>query len=158
MAMPKKLPRIHIFEGDPKNMQIEPFFGALHELRVPASTYEVMSFSKLKDNMRFRNWTQDTLFEWFLDCDIYIIICHIHQGFSHHPINWDPVKFYERLYTTLKDRRGFPSGEHLRCPVFTQNKEVILQALDIHGYTNPTMIIPIIPDCNYDNILRDVEE
>lgn len=151
-------PRIHIFVGDEGSMQMLPFIGAMDALgsTINRSSCELMTFSKLKDLIRFKQWTQDTFLKWLRDADIYIIICHIHQGFAYEPLRWDPVDFYQKLYDNLKGRIGFPSGEGLRCPIFTQNKVEYIAALaDI---MNPTSIVPIAWHYDYSLLKGDIEE
>lgn len=152
------IPLIHIFLGDQSNMQVLPFTGALNVIgnAIDRSKCQTMTFSELKDNIRFRGWTMRTFLDWLQFADIYLIICHIHQGFGYSPIFWNPVEFYQLLYDALKDRRGFPSGEHLRCPVFTQDKVRYLAALE--GLVNPTRIVPILRDYDYSELTEDVEE
>jgi hypothetical protein len=151
-------PTIRIFLGDEKNMQHIPFTGALNSIGnvIDRSKCSTMLFSQLKDKVRYEGWTQTNLINWLRDADIYIIICHVHQGFGHAPLMWNPVEFYDELYRTLKDRRGFPSGEQLRCPVFTQDKVRYLSALD--GLVNPTRIVPIIEDFDYAELKEELEK
>jgi hypothetical protein len=152
------IPTIRIFLGDEKNMQHIPFTGALNSIGavIDRSKCSTMTFSQLKDKVRYEGWTQNSLINWLRDADIYVILCHIHQGFGHVPILWNPVEFYAKLYHTLKDRRGFPSGEQLRCPVFTQDKVRYLSALD--GLVNPTRIVPILRDFNYAELREELEK
>lgn len=139
-------------------MQFCPFIGAMDSLgsTIDPCICEKMTFSKLKDLIRYKKWTQAIFLKWLRDADIYVIICHIHQGFAWEPLRWDPVDFYEKLYDHLKDRLGFPSGESLRCPIFTQNKVEYIAALA--DMVNPTKIIPIASHYDYSLMIGDVTE
>jgi hypothetical protein len=71
-------PRIHIFVGDEGSMQMLPFIGAMDALgsTINRSSCELMTFSKLKDLIRFKQWTQDTFLKWLRDADIYYYLPH----------------------------------------------------------------------------------
>jgi hypothetical protein len=149
---------IHVFMGDESHVQRDNFYGALNELGISThqSECEVMTFGQLKDKLRFKKWTLDTFLSWLQECDIYIILCHIHQAFGFPPLLWEPLDFYDKLYDKLHDRLGFPSAEQLRCPIFTQNKYIYVEALG--SLCNPTLVIPLEPDIDYNAYLPEFIE
>jgi len=61
-----------------------------------------------------------------------------------------------REYQRLTYHPGFPSGDQLRCPVFTQDKHVYIRALG--DLANKTNTVPVVEDGIYDtHSLQDVE-
>ena len=54
---------------------------------------------------------------WLLGGNIHFIIGHIHQGI----VNINMNKLYTAIMK-LQHRPGFPVGDNLQCPVFTQDK------------------------------------
>lgn len=145
---------IHVFMGTESHVQRDCFYGALNELGI--SECEVMTFAQLKNNIRCKNWTLDTFLSWLQECDIYIIFCHIHQDFGVPPLLWEPVDFYDQLYDKLHGRLGFPSGDQLRCPIFTQNKFRYIEALG--SLCNPTFVVPIEVDMDYNSYVSEFDE
>lgn len=109
---------IHAFMGDESHVQRDYFYGALNELGISTRDCEVMTFSQLKDKIRFQKWTLDTFLSWLQECDIYIIFCHVHQAFGVPPLLWEPLDFYDKLYDKLHDRLGFPSGDQFKSGLF----------------------------------------
>jgi hypothetical protein len=73
--------------------------------------------------------TEMDIVNWLLEGDIHFIISHIHQGI---------VK--------LHDHPGFPSGDNLQCPVFTQDKYKYLSVLMSKGLCNPTLKVDFFTD------------
>ena len=55
-------------------------------------------------------------------------------------LQWPPHQFYSGLQC-LRSKIGFPRGEQMLCPVFTQNKGLYL--LLANQYCNPTLIIDL---------------
>ena len=51
-------------------------------------------------------------------------------------------------FQRLKDHQGFPNGDQIDCPIFTQDKWNYIQALNdaTDGITMPIHKIPISPD------------
>jgi len=64
-----------------------------------------------------RKGTPTDLIDWLLDSDIHIIATHVHQGIP----RWSASIVYTELQR-LRNHCGFPSGDQLQCPVFTQHK------------------------------------
>lgn len=150
--------QLKVFLGDESHVQRDCFYGALNSLGISShpTNCAVMTFSQLKDKIRFESWTQQTFLDWIGDCDVYVILCHIHQSFGMPPLLWDPLEFYENLFQKLYNRVGFPEKDQLRCPVFTQNKYKYIEAIE--SLANPTMVIPIELDIDYQTYVPDFNE
>jgi len=70
----------------------------------------------------------------------------MHQGIQLHILTsqgklWD-LQFYRDQVQRLKFHPGFPSGEHLLCPVFLQDKFEYLIPLMSVDFANPTFKFP----------------
>ncbi len=137
---------IRVYEGGERGNQNVPFCAAKHEMYSTLSTlapprsvvFESLTIKQLFD----RNLGTNDLIKWLLESHIHIILTHIHQGFSTHGsgINVDMNEMMRNLLR-LRYHVGFPSGEHLYCPVFTQDKRRYLQALG--SYANNSLFIPL---------------
>ncbi len=92
------------------------------------------------------------LIDWLLESHIHIVLTHIHQGFSTHG-NGVNVDMNEMMLDLLRLRYhvGFPSGEQLYCPVFTQDKRRYLEALG--PLANNSLFIPL-SRCTF-NVISD---
>ena len=96
--------------------------------------------------------TEMDIVNWLLQGDIHFIISHIHQGIVN--INMD------KLYTSIKklhDHPGFPSGDNLQCPVFTQDKYQYLSVLMSKGLCNPTLKVDFLPIMDYAALKLDLQ-
>jgi len=96
--------------------------------------------------------TEDDIINWLLEGDIHFIISHIHQGI----VNVNMNKLYKSIMK-LHDHPGFPVGDSLQCPVFTQDKFMYLQALMPKGMCNPTLKVDFLPVMDYESIKEDVQ-
>ena len=100
-------------------------------------------------------WQPDQLMDWSLKCHCHFFIAHIHQSLLRHNLVWD-MDFACRQYSRLRYHPGFPSGDQLRCPIFTQDKIKYINDLDTLAVK--TMTIPLTEDGTYDNVcLADVQ-
>jgi hypothetical protein len=104
--------------------------------------FNEMDVDDFKRNIMEKNWTYKSLVDWLLSSHIHFIICHPHQGFLEKGIDITPIEFYNELQR-LKFHIGFPNGDELRCPVFTQNKAIYLKALYQNQLSNPTFYINV---------------
>jgi hypothetical protein len=73
--------------------------------------------------MRISSWSITNFVDWLLGSHIHFIISHIHQGIEN--FGWSVVDLYKELQR-LKSHEGFPRENKLNCPVFTQDKMVLL--------------------------------
>jgi hypothetical protein len=123
---------IRVFQGA-KEMgnQWIPFHQATEILDLSAGVKIVyLSCHDVNKN----HMTEEDIIHWLSLGDIHFILTHIHQGIC--SINAE--KLYSMLYRELRIHPGFPLEESLRCPVFTQDKFVYLDALMHKGLCNPT--------------------
>lgn len=121
-------------------------FGQLATFKVTADRAVVIFGGELKveylnlKDMRISSWSITNFVDWLLGSHIHFIISHIHQGIEN--FGWSVVDLYKELQR-LKSHEGFPRGNKLNCPVFTQDKMVYLN--DLTDLVMPSFCIPI-PD------------
>ena len=78
------------------------------------------------------------LVDWLLQSDIHVILIQgLHQGMIE---QWHPSDC-QREIRRLECHPGFPSGNHLQCPVFNADKKHYLLA--IPTMTNPSFFFPL---------------
>ena len=138
--MAKKL-TVRVFYGGEDASQRTSFLGAVRELLQVEDNFTVKTLTIC--NSKDKNMTPKTLVDWLLDCDIHMIISHLHQGLSNKDelqMGWNMKELYAEV-RRLANHPGYPSGIKLQCPVFTQNKYNYLKA--IPSFVNPTLCIPI---------------
>lgn len=137
---------IGVFTGGLRGVQVHQFEAALKqvinefELYYNPGKLEISVFYiTAKDVAKYR-MTPTDLVNRLLDSDVHFILSHIHQALIGRNLGWcidDLLSNLERL----KYHKGFPSGEQLSCPVFTQDKYDYITR--IAGYSIPTMKVPI---------------
>ena len=113
---------IRVYTGGFHNHQSIPFLSAWNNVSnwYPNVLIEYFSIVDIKE----LNYGPHDLVNWLLKSDIHFIITHIHQGMRH----WDCYIVRQSL-KKLKYHVGFPSGEELDCPFFTQDKYAYLSIL-----------------------------
>jgi hypothetical protein len=129
--MMRRAPVVHIYHGSEENKQYKAFLSTTTELKTRWGSISFVS----KNADAIKKWTEDQLVSWLLDCDIHLILCHPHQGMK--PC-WSTIELYSQM-ERLRDHIGFPSGDSLRCPIWSQNKIEYLHA--VPHITNPTLRI-----------------
>lgn len=158
-AMMKQV-KVRVFRGGEDAAQVTSFVGAVSDLHNEGVHFKVkyMAIQEVKE----RRMTPAMLVDWLLDCDVHIILSHLHQGTSNsneQQMGWNMVELYTEL-DRLSDHVGYPTGTKLQCPVFTQNKYNYLQP--IPTFVNPTLRIAIWDstkpypqnDANHDDIVQ----
>ena len=127
--------KVHVYAGGRECPQLGPFQSVQHVfsqiLHVPVEI-EILYKSDLRD----RNWSPSELVNWLLESNFHFILTHPHQG----NFRWDCTEVYDAL-KELKEHRGFPRGEKLECPIFSQHKFRYLCA--VPEIVNPTIAIPM---------------
>lgn len=116
---------IRVFIGGIDGVQVGPFMAAygdvvavLHKLISPRRLrIEYMSVKSVSE----QGWSIEDLINWLLGSHIHFILSHIHQGFKSHGNQLDMNNVMAQL-KRLTYHPGFPSGQQLSCPVFTQDK------------------------------------
>ena len=104
--------------------------------------HELSSISKVTylyhNEVKEKCWGQTEIFEWLLECDVHIILCHMHQGVKNVP--WDCSEYMLNLLK-LDFHIGIPMAENVRCSMLNQNKIVYLFSLPER--TNNTVAIAL---------------
>ena len=141
---------IRVYQGAKEfGHQWIPFHQALEDIQ-STSTFRIVPLNCSEVNKY--KLTEMDIVNWLLQGDIHFIISHIHQGIVN--INMD------KLYTSIKklhDHPGFPSGDNLQCPVFTQDKYQYLSVLMSKGLCNPTLKVDFLPIMDYAALKLDLQ-
>ena len=88
-------------------------------------------------------WQPHQFCNYLLHSHCYFILAHPHQSLLLHRLLWYmPEALAE--YNRLKYHNGFPSGEQLRCPVFTQDKIEYIKRLG--DLALPTLTVPLVEE------------
>ena len=141
---------VRVFTGGIDSVQSGAFIHAMSSVQKRFYTsinivLETLTTSELCKN----KWQPDQFVEWLLNSHVHFILAHIHQSLLLHNLVWD-MEIACQQYYRLKYHLGFPSGDQLRCPVFTQDKIKYIECLQ--QLTIKTMTIPLTIDGIYDNI------
>ena len=97
-------------------------------------------------------WGFERIIKWLKESDIHFILCHMHQG-RKFPYQWDCTQFLLNL-RDLDYHLGFPMGESLSCPIFTQNKLNYLSAIRTRtNYTLPIQLNSLDDYTDHDKML-----
>ena len=122
---------VRVFTGAEASNQKGPFQVAMLDFKrsYTAATGRTVIVEELSTKQLCEYKWQPTQFvDWFMFANAYFILGHVHQSLRLHNLLWympDALSEYKRLtYHT-----GFPSGDQLRCPVFTQDKYAYIKAL-----------------------------
>ena len=140
---------IRVYQGAKEfGHQWIPFHQALEVIQ-STSTIRVVTLDCSEVNKY--KLTEMDIVNWLLKGDIHFIISHIHQGI----VNINMNKLYSSI-VKLHDHPGFPSGDSLQCPVFTQDKYKYLTALMPKGMCNPTFKVDFLPSMDYDLLKQEL--
>jgi len=91
-------------------------------------------------------WQPRQFVDWLANAHAYFMLGHVHQSLRLHNLFWympEALSEYQRLTY----HRGFPSGEQLRCPVFTQDKYAYIKVLG--KLAIKTLTIPVTEGGQY---------
>jgi hypothetical protein len=151
---------IGVFTGGLRGVQVDQFLEALQlviqefELYYNPGKLQISVFYISAKDVANNRMTPTQLVDRLLNADVHFILSHIHQSLLNRNIGWridDLLTNLERL----KFHKGFPCGEQLSCPVFTQDKYQYIN--QIAGYSIPTMKVPIVESTKYpDNFKEEV--
>jgi len=151
---------IGVFTGGLRGVQVDQFQQALNlviqefELYYNPGKLQISVFYISAKDIAKSRMSPTQLIDRLLDSDVHFILSHIHQSLLNRNIGWridDLLGNLERL----KYHKGFPYGEQLSCPVFTQDKYQYISK--IAGYSIPTMKLPILttyPDNFKEELIR----
>jgi hypothetical protein len=131
---------INVFQGGDCANQYVPFITALTRFQ-RSNKYDIIVTIKKNKDVKEEKWTVKELVNWLLDCDIHFILTHIHQGIREY-LHWNMSELYSEILR-LQAHKGFPNGEQLRCPMFTQDKYEYLKILKSVELANPTLKISL---------------
>ena len=124
-----------VFAGGVGGTQVAPFTTAFDEVQRDLRgrvtlTVELINNKKVHE----LGLLEEDVVHELLWGDVHIILGHMHQG---NP-QWSAVIIKE-LLGTMMNHIGWPSGRHLQCPVFTQDKIEYIRSC--HEVTIPTLKI-----------------
>lgn len=140
---------VRAFTGGDKAVQRHAFFCALkNTLSAVGKKHNVSTCYEYMDTKSLckKGWGPDKLIDWLLESNMHFITAHVHQGLRSHGLSWDLSVFLPQLQR-LKFHVGFPSGDQLHCPVFTQDKYEYLRHLG--DMANNTYIVHLTSDGVY---------
>ena len=139
---------IVVYKGALDGVQVAHFESALTQVIQEFETYynpgklKISVFSISTTDIVKHHMSPTNLVDKLLDSDVHFILSHIHQSILDRNLGWTMDNVLRNL-ERLKYHNGFPTGEALTCPVFTQDKfEYITR---IPGCSIPTMKVPIQP-------------
>lgn len=99
--------------------------------------HETLCCKTIKD----KQFSEVDFVDWLLGSHVHFILSHIHQGIG--TLGWDMDTLYKQQLPRLYYHPGFPRGNQLVCPVFTQDKFRYLCALSANHFANPTLKIEL---------------
>lgn len=108
--------------GNSNGEQSDRFTNAFANVKtfLTNAGYSVMLEHQNLKTMREEKLTAKTLVDWLLGSHIHFVITHPHQGMES-ATAVSVVQLY-REFARLKYHFGFPCGEQLQCPIFSQDK------------------------------------
>ena len=129
---------IRVVHGGDKSPQLDKFQAAYQSFLLEFKEEMKITIEYLgPKEVGKKRWMPNQLIDWLLESNIHFILTHINQGRSSHGLMWcmrDMIDQLSRLYYHL----GFPSGQHLICDVFIQNKGAYINKLNIEKLSIPT--------------------
>jgi len=123
---------IHAYYGGKWSPQNIPFTSAVSRLPHHNLTIEYMNC----DDVKSAKWGIKELIDWLQASHVHMITTHVHQGYTHQKLD---MAFLQTQLQRLHYHDGFPTGNFLRCPVFTQDKYEYLSVMG--SLANPTLRI-----------------
>ena len=149
---------VRVFSGAIYSTQAGPFKAAMQAFKRSQSSsisrtiiveeIDTKTLCSLK-------WQPYQFCNFLLHSHCYFMLAHPHQSLLLHQLLWYmPEALAE--YNRLKYHNGFPSGEQLRCPVFTQDKIEYIKRLG--DLALPTLTVPLDEEGMYtDTCLAEVQ-
>ena len=98
----------------------------------------------------------EMLVDWLARSHAHFILSHLHQGTSAKNVpqmGWN-MQHLQACVQRLAQHKGFPNGDGLNCPVFTQNKGLYLQA--VPTFVNPSYLVTLSGDPNHNYHTREL--
>jgi len=142
---------IRVFVGGEKSVQRDGFHISIcncceaikrkYGVRTKIETMDTKTLAHLR-------LTPSQLMDWLIEAHMHFVTSHAHQGLRSHALAWDMQDYVQQLQR-LQFHVGFPSGDQVFCPVFTQDKYQYLRHLG--DMANNTFVVPLTPDGEYDD-------
>lgn len=136
---------LRVFEGGKLCAQSNAFTSAIQDLEVTPT----IEFINIDDVKRLK-MNPKALIDWLLRSHAHFILSHFHQGTSSQNVpqmGWNMEQLQHEVQR-LSQHNGFPSGEGVNCPIFTQNKGDYLSA--VPDFVNPSLLVPLVQDGLHD--------
>jgi hypothetical protein len=138
---------VRVFMGGDGAIQIKHFVTALSRLKID-DKYKIEYINT--EDVRKRFSEPSKFVDWLLGSHIHFILAHVHQGISQ--LNWCMIDLGDQLLR-LHYHHGFPNGDSLKCPIFTQNKFRYITALE--EFANPTLKINLEEIVDNFNVIKE---
>lgn len=135
---------IRIYGGGHSNIQTVQLKAALKDLNLDPKLYTIEVLTC--DDVNVNHYSIKTIVDWLLSASIHFITGHVHQGIQLAIVdsnlsgsNSFTMEALVSELQRLKYHRGFPYGNHLKCPIFLQDKYEYLSILQKHNLCNSTL-------------------
>lgn len=132
---------VRVFVGGYDSEQDIPFYAAVNSLGGSFNPRKFDFQYKFIKDVGDQQWGARDLVNWLLASHVHFIICHPHQGLE--DMCWYMDDLYKQILR-LFYHPGFPTGDQLRCPIFTQDKIRYIKALQPVGWCTPTFACYLI--------------
>lgn len=132
----KQIRHIRVFGGGKDRVQVVAFKFVINNFILKYPEAEIIVEYLFVSEIRDLGMAPGSLIDWLLDSDFHIFLSHPHQGISIQYFNCSELLSH---LLRLEMHPGFPSGNNLRCPIFTQDKLFYIQAL--RDFTIPTFAL-----------------
>jgi hypothetical protein len=139
---------VRVFSGGMGSTQSGPFTAAMKDIqRAIASTSRILIVEEIDTKtLCGLKWQPKQFCDWSLHSHAHMWLAHVHQSLRLHNLVWD-MKVAVAQFQRLRYHTGFPSGDQLRCPIFTQDKIKYIRYLGDLAIS--TMTIPLTADGIY---------
>ena len=143
---------VRVYQGGMNCPQYIPFKRAMDNVKGLLINRSIrVDYITLHD-MRESTWTLKQFGTHLLESHSHFIITHVHQGM--HNFGWSIEEIYNEI-SKLEHHIGFPMGDKLRCPVFTQDKFQYLEALS-HNNVMQSYKIQLSQDMDMNELARRI--
>ena len=113
---------IRVFSGGKASIQSGPFSNAMKKIQRACLGLNIVPHVEYMDTKMLAQlkWQPEQFVEWLLRSNVHAIIAHSHQALFSHNLVWNMSEALAQ-FQRLRYHTGFPLGDQLRCPVFTQD-------------------------------------
>ena len=148
---------VRVFSGGMGSTQSGPFTAAMKDIqRAIAGTSRILIVEEIDTKtLCGLKWQPKQFCDWSLHSHAHMWLAHVHQSLRLHNLVWD-MRDALTEFKRLKYHTGFPTGDQLRCPVFTQDKIEYIKCLGDLAVN--TLTVPLTKDGTYpDACLAEVQ-